>query len=216
MRDCCKRFINSLESPCSTICFIWARPSISPSSAITIASRFSLQMSIQIAGCPDATRVISLKPPAARRKTATCSSDLSLASPINAAAVKCGRWLTIATSWSCRCGSSTTISEPSSVTTPATCSKLLSEIPTEGVNTQTALSNNLASAPANPMSSLPAIGCPPINRGSLICPTRWAFTPPTSVTKPVVSVNARTTCSAIEDTGVATNVMSESLSTPIS
>ena len=65
------------------------------------------------------------------------------------------------------------------------------------------------------VSHLPAIGCPPINRASLICPTRWAFTPPTSVTKPVVLASARTTCSAIDETGVATNVIAEFLSTPI-
>ena len=87
--------------------------SISPSSAPTIAGRFSAQMSSQMPGWPLAMRVMSRKPPAASRSSAACSSARSLARPISVAAVRCGTWLTTATTWSWRSGPSATTSAPS-------------------------------------------------------------------------------------------------------
>ena len=68
-----------------------------------IAGRFSAQTSSQMSGWPLATRVMSRKPPAARRSRAACSSARSAATPIRLAAVRCGTWLTTATisSWCC-------------------------------------------------------------------------------------------------------------------
>ena len=77
---------------------------MSASSASTIASRFSPQMSGQIPGWPDAMRVMSRKPPAARRSSAACSSARSSATPMSVAAVRCGTWDTTATSASWRSG----------------------------------------------------------------------------------------------------------------
>ena len=57
-----------------------------------MASRFSSQMSGQMAGWPDAMRVMSRKPPAARRSRAACSSARSSASVISVAAVRWGTW----------------------------------------------------------------------------------------------------------------------------
>ena len=55
-----------------------------------MASRFSSQMSGQMAGWPDAMRVMSRKPPAARRSRAACSSARSSASVISVAAGEVG------------------------------------------------------------------------------------------------------------------------------
>ncbi len=63
-----------------------------------MALRFSAQMSSQMPGWPAAMRVMSRNPPAARRSKVACSVAASEASPISAAAVRCGTWETSATS----------------------------------------------------------------------------------------------------------------------
>ncbi len=55
-----------------------------------MAVRFSAQMSGQIPGWPEAMRVMSRKPPAARRSRARCSVARSSARRISAAAVEVG------------------------------------------------------------------------------------------------------------------------------
>ena len=85
-----------------------------------MAGRFSAQMSSQMSGCPLAIRVMSRKPPAARRSSAACSSARSAATPIRLAAVRWGTWLTTATISSWRSGGIATTSAPSSATTAAT------------------------------------------------------------------------------------------------
>ena len=53
-----------------------------------MAAAFSRQMSGQMPGWPAATRVMSRKPPAAKRSTAECSSERAEAMPIRVAAVR--------------------------------------------------------------------------------------------------------------------------------
>ena len=77
-----------------------------PSSTSTMAVRFSAQMSGQMPGWPDAMRVMSRKPPAARRSRARCSSARSSARRISDAAVRWGTCDTTATSASWRSGAS--------------------------------------------------------------------------------------------------------------
>ena len=103
-----------------------------------MAGRFWSQMSSQMSGWPLAMRVMSLKPPAARRSRAACSSAPSAASPIRLAAARCGTWLTTATISSCRCGVIATISAPSRATTPATADSALCDVWVVGVSTHTA------------------------------------------------------------------------------
>ena len=85
----------------------------SASSASTIASRLARQMSGQIAGWLDAMRVMSRKPPAARRSSTACSSLPRLATFISVDAASCGTWLTTATSASWSSGVTASASAPS-------------------------------------------------------------------------------------------------------
>ena len=78
------------RSPVSTAVLISLRPSIKALKVLMIAGRFSAQISSQIAGCPEAMRVISRKPPAAKRNNAACSVARDPATPIKVAAVRCG------------------------------------------------------------------------------------------------------------------------------
>ena len=73
-----------------------------------MATRFSAQMSGQMPGWPAAMRVMSRKPPAARRSRARCSSARSSARRIRVAAVRWGTWDTTATSASWRSGARAT------------------------------------------------------------------------------------------------------------
>ena len=88
--------------------------------------------------------------------------------------------------------------------TPA---KALASVPSVGVSTQVAPSKSSA-APLDPLLLEPAIGWPPTKRASATASTIDAFTPPTSVTTPVVVASARRASSATASTGVATNVTS--------
>ena len=72
----------------------------------------------------------------------------------------------------------------------------------------------MASAPSSPSSSEPAIGWPPMNRGSATAATALALVEPTSVTTPPVSARARLASSANARTGAATNVISAAGSSP--
>ena len=155
-----------------------------------MAGRFSAQMSSQSAGCPAAIRVMSRKPPAARRSRAACSSARSSARVISAAAARWGTWLTTATRASWRSGGSATTSAPRSDTTRATAANVVSAVAAVGVSTQTAPSNMAASAPSRPSSSEPAIGWPPQKRSSATAAATGAFTLPTSVTSPLVAARA--------------------------
>ena len=83
-----------------------------------------------------------------------------------------------------------------------------------GVRTQVRPSKRSARAPATPSSSLPAIGWPPLKRGSTMSGTRPDFTLPASVTSPPVSCSERSTSAAMAPTGVATKVISTSCSAP--
>ena len=132
-----------------------------PSSASTIATRFSAQMSGQMAGWPEAIRVMSRKPPAARRNRAACSSARWSASDIREAAARWGTWLTTATRASWRSAGRATTSAPRLDTTDATAAKAVSVVEAVGVSTQTAPSNMSASDPPRPSCSEPAIGWPP-------------------------------------------------------
>ena len=131
-----------------------------------MASRFSAQMSGQMAGEPAAMRVMSRKPPAARRSRAACSSAPSAARAMSVAAVRWGTWDTIATSSSWRSGGRATTSAPRDVTTDRMRAKASGSVSTVGVSTHVAPSKRLASAPSTPSCSEPAMGWPPTNRGS--------------------------------------------------
>ena len=72
-----------------------------------------------------------------------------------------------------------------------------------------------ALAPAMPSCSLPAIGCPPTKRGSLMSASKGAFTLPTSVTQPDVAVSASATASCVWLTAVATKVIWDPSSMPV-
>ena len=146
------------RSPVSTAVLISLRPSIKALKVLMIAGRFSAQISSQIAGCPEAMRVMSRKPPAAKRNNAACSVARDPATPIKVAAVRCGTWLTMATNSSWRTGSRPTTSAPRSLTIFATVANAASEVVEVGVRTHTAPVNSSPSAPSSPSSSLPAIG----------------------------------------------------------
>ena len=73
-----------------------------------------------MAGLPAAMRVMSRNPPAARRRSARCSSERSRATVTSAAAVRWGTWDTTATSSSWRSGSSVKTSAPVAETTSRT------------------------------------------------------------------------------------------------
>ena len=174
--------IASRTSPSSSISWL---------SAPTIATRFSAQMSSQMSGRPLATRVMSRNPPAASRSSAACSIDRSSASVMRDAAVRCGTWLTTATTSSWRSGAMATTSAPSTEMTVVSWENTRSSASSSGVSTQIAPSNRFGSAPSNPSRSLPAIGWPPTKRGSVMAAQIGPFTLPTSVTMPVVSASAR-------------------------
>ena len=106
------------------------------------------------------------------------------------------------------------MSPPNSRTTPATRANVSSLVVELGVSTHTAPRNISASAPSKPCSSLPAMGCPPTNRESVMAETTGNFTEPTSVTTPAVLRNMACTPSMTCDTGVATNEISAVASTP--
>ena len=74
--------VSPARSSAPTTSRISVSPAMRPSSAETMAGRFSAQMSSQMSGWPLAMRVMSRKPPAARRSSAACSSARSAASPI--------------------------------------------------------------------------------------------------------------------------------------
>ncbi len=147
-----------------------------------MAGALSRQMSGQIAGDPAAIRVMSLKPPAARRSSAVWASVASVASPMRVAAVRCGTWETTATRSSCRSGASATRSAPRLAMTDWILEKAFGSVDDVGVRTQVEPANSSGSAPSGPSCSDPAIGCPPTKRGCEISETIGPFTPPTSVT----------------------------------
>ena len=128
---------------------------------MTIALRFSAQMSGQMPGWPAAMRVMSRKPPAARRSRPRCSAARSSASPMRLAAVRWGTWETTATMESWRSGGRETTSAPKPATTERTAAKASSSVPATGVSTQVRPSNRSERAPATPSCSLPAMGWPP-------------------------------------------------------
>ena len=157
-----------------------------------MGTAFSAQMSGQIPGWPAATRVMSRKPPAARRSSAPSCSAPALAAFISVAATRWGTWETTATSRSWSAAESTRTSAPRLSTTPLRRSKTSRSVTAVGVSTQTAPSKRSGSAPCSPICSEPAIGCPPMKRGWSAASTMAVLTPLTSVTtasgrRPVVA-----------------------------
>ena len=179
-----------------------------------MASRFSAQMSGQMAGEPAATRVMSRKPPAARRRRAACSSAPSAARAMSVAAVRWGTWDTIATSSSWRSGGRATTSAPRDVTTDRMRAKALGSVSTVGVSTHVAPSKRLASAPSTPSCSEPAMGWPPTNRASATAAATGPLTLPTSVTRPDPAARAARASPGMASTGTQMNVRSASGSWP--
>ena len=108
------------------------------SSASTMGRALSAQMSGQMPGCPAATRVMSRKPPAARRSRAPSCSAPALAAFIRVAATRWGTWETTATSRSWSSAESTRTSAPRLSTTPRSRSKAPRSVAGVGVRTQTA------------------------------------------------------------------------------
>ena len=181
-----------------------------------MAGRFSAQMSSQMFGWPLAMRVMSRKPPAARRSSAACSSARSLARPISVAAVRCGTWLMTATTWSCRSAGRATTSAPSSATTAATAANVVSAVDARGRQHP---HRSLEHAAVGAVEAFElAAGHRDGRRrsaGRRWPPSTAPFTLPTSVTRPDVSARARFTWSASVSTGVATKVISASGSRPV-
>ncbi len=186
-----------------------------PSSTSTMAVRFSAQMSGQMPGWPDAMRVMSRKPPAASRSRARCSVDRSSARRIREAAARCGTCETTATNPSWWSGASAITSAPRPVMTDRSRAKDVSSVVPVGVSTQTAPAKRSGSAPSIPSCSEPAMGWPPMKRGSSTASTIDALTLPTSVTIPGPAANAARATSATARTGVARNVISAVGSPPI-
>ena len=184
-----------------------------------MAGALSRHMSGQMAGEPAAMRVMSLKPPAARRSRAVWASVASVARPMRVAAVRCGTCETTATRSSWRSGASATRSAPRLAMTDWTAEKAFGSVDEVGVSTQVEPANSSGSAPSGPSCSEPAIGCPPTKRGWVTSATIGPFTPPTSVTTSSPDSSARRrafTSPAMAATGVATNATAAPWSTPIS
>lgn len=142
-------------------------------------------------------RVMSLKPPAARRSSAPCSSARSLARPISVAVVRCGTWLIHGYDLVVALGRQGDDIGPELGDHRGHRANVVSAVAVFGVSTQTAPLNIPASAPSRPSNSDPAIGWPPTNRGSSTSAAIEPFTDPVSVTRPVVLASARRTCSAM-------------------
>ena len=179
-----------------------------------MASRFSPTMSGQMPGCPAAIRVMSRKPPAARRSRARCSSARSSARRMRVAAARCGTWDTSATRASWRSGARATTSAPMVTMAERTVAKVSSTVAVVGVSTQVAPSKRSALAAAMPSCSEPAIGWPPRKPGWSTAATTDALTLPTSVTTRWPASSRRRASPATAPTGVATIVRSEVGSSP--
>ena len=137
------------------------------SSTPTIASALSAQTSGQIAGCPAAIRVMSRKPPAARRSSAAFSCELSAASAISVAAVRCGHVRDDGHERVVPLGRERDDIGPEEETTLAQHAEGAADrCRAVGVSTQVAPTKASASAPSSPSCSEPAIGWPPMKRGS--------------------------------------------------
>ena len=183
-----------------------------------MAAAFSAQISGQIPGWPAATRVMSRKPPAARRRRVPSCSAPSVAAFISAAATRCGTWDTTATSRSWSAAERTSTSAPRLITTPLSRLKDSRSVAAVGVSTQTAPSKRSGSAPCRPVCSDPAMGCPPMKRGWSASSTMAVLTPLTSVTtasarRPPSSRKRRAT-PATAAAGVATKTTSAVGSSP--
>ena len=88
VRAVSRRRSNPSWSPLDTSDRTSSRARIKSSRTSSMAAAFSRQMSGQMPGWPAATRVMSRKPPAAKRSTAECSSERAEAMPIRVAAVR--------------------------------------------------------------------------------------------------------------------------------
>ena len=172
-----------------------------------MASRFSAQMSGQMPGWPAAMRVMSRKPPAARRSTARCSSERSAARRIMVAAVRCGTCDTVATSESWRSGGMATTDAPSDGHDRCgwwrrrrrRCRRPASA-PRSPLRTGRAATRRRLRARSRPWDGPRRSAGRPSGRASGV------LTLPTSVTSPWPAARAARTSSATAPTGVATKV----------
>ena len=169
-----------------------------------MASRLVSQTSGHMPGGLEAMRVMSRKPPAARRSSARWSMDRWSATVIRVAAVRWGTWDTTATMRSCSAGGIETTSAPRPDTIERRSAKARPSVRSVGVSTHTAPRKRVGSAPATPSRSEPAMGWPPTKRGSSTASQMERLTEPTSVTSPAVAARTWRASSATALTGVAT------------
>ena len=116
-------------------------------------------------GSDAAIRVVSRNPPPATASTTSpASAAASAATSARALAASCGRWLTSATSSSCRAGASASTRAPMRRSRLDTSGGLPARWSSVGVSTHVAPWNRVASAASARCARDPAIGWPPTNR----------------------------------------------------
>ena len=132
--------------------------------------------------------------------------------PSGVAAVRCGTWLTTATTWSWRSGDSAThLGAELRDHAGDRGERCVVGARRSGVSTHTAPLNIVAVGAVEPVELAAGHRVAADEAGVVARPrTSRAFTLPTSVTTPSVSASARFTWSATASTGTATNVISAS------
>ena len=121
---------------------------------------------LQSAGFDDARRVRSRNPPAASSRMSGSSASSVAARPISAVDATCGRWLTNATSRSCRSGDMRMGRPPIRSTHASSDATARASAPPWGVRTHTMPSTSDADACSGPERSEPPMGWPPTNRAA--------------------------------------------------
>ena len=124
------------------------------------AAALSKAMPHQSLGEPAATRVVSLKPPAARRMSDWVSSAWRLASSTSDEATICGTWLTMATARSCSSRRSDTTRASMPVMSSWRRWKCSGTVSASGQRIQFVPLNRSARAPSMPFCSDPVMGWP--------------------------------------------------------
>ena len=162
-------------------------------------------------------RVMSRKPPAARRSSVACSSPPVAATSMSVVAASWGTWLTTATRASWCSGVTATTSAPSSETRVWIVENAAASVLCVGVSTHVDPTKRSALAPSSPSCSDPAIGCPPTKRAArsgrrrATSATTGAFTEPTSPTAGTPASRISATMAGTAATGTATKVASTPL-----
>src|SRR3954465_609252 len=180
------------------------------------SSRLATRISLHSDGCEAARRVRSRNPPAASNSASASPASRSAAVPMSVVEATCGRWLTNATSRSCRSGSIATGRAPTASAHAKSVDAAAGAVSGAGAAAQTIPSRTDAEACSGPDRSPPPIGWPGTKRGRSAADafartssiTR-VLTLATSVTIAVgAAARAATTPSGTAPIGVATTTTS--------